>query len=497
MPRRGPASPAPVSRRPLRRRARGARLAAAVTAVLTAAALGAACTPTPAQDGGALVIRGGTLVDGGGGEPILDAEVVVRNGRIASVGKAGRSSVPADAEVVDAGGGWILPGLVDAHVHFSQTGWFDGRPDAADVRDAFPYPAVAAELERNPDRYFRSYLCSGVTSVFDVGGYPWTRGLQRRGEEDPAAVRVSATGALLSTVDFWLNLPDRRQFVHMAGDSVVRRTVRSHAASGSSAVKVWYIVPGSWTPADSTRFSELVHLAGAEADRAGLPLAVHATGLWEAKDAIRAGADVLVHGVFDEPVDEEFLRLAADNDVVYTPTLTVTEGYRNAYLGRTAEEMPYPDRCLDGRTREMFARGLSPERRPPWARDGGPEPPPNRQLEQGLANLERVHGAGITVATGTDAGNPGTAHGASISREMELMARAGMSPMEVIVASTRNGARAMGRDGDLGKVEAGRRADLLVVSRDPLADVAHLAEVAAVVKGGAVVYRRAEAEEER
>ena len=100
-----------------------------------------------------------------------------------------------------------------------------------------------------------------------------------------------------------------------------------------------------------------------------------------------------------------------------------------------------------------------------------------------------MHEAGITVAAGTDAGNPGTAHGPSIVREMELMARAGMSPMDVIVATTRNGARAMGRGQDLGTVEPGRLADLLVVSEDPLADVTNVAAVEAVVKGGRVVYR--------
>ena len=314
-----------------------------------------------------------------------------------------------------------------------------------------------------------------------------------RVERDPDAPRVKSAGPLLSTVDFWLNLPDQRQFIHMASDSIVRRTVRAHARLGSSAIKVWFITPPQ--PPDSARASRLVSVADEEAEKMGLPLIVHATGLWEAKDAIRAGAEVLVHSVFEEPVDEEFLRLAEENDVVYTPTLTVTEGYRNAYLGRTAGEMPYPARCVDDRTRELFARGLPPEQRPPWAREGGPEPPPNRQLEQGLANLERVHEAGITVATGTDAGNPGTAHGASIVREMELMARAGMSPMDVLVASTRNGGRAMGRGQELGMVEPGRRADLLVVSEDPLADVTNVAAVEAVVKGGHVVYRGTEDEE--
>ncbi|MFW6193666.1 MAG: amidohydrolase family protein, partial [Gemmatimonadota bacterium] len=113
--------------------------------------------------------------------------------------------------------------------------------------------------------------------------------------------------------------------------------------------------------------------------------------------------------------------------------------------------------------------------------------------ELGIANLERVHDAGITVATGTDAGNPGTAHGASIVREMELMARAGMSPMEVLVATTRNGARALGRGAELGTVEPGKEADLVLLEEDPLDDLAAAASVATVVKGGEVVWERGDA----
>lgn len=465
-------------------------VAARATAVLAAAAV-AACGAPPDEGPPPLVVEGGTLIDGTGAEPVDEAAVVIREGRIRSVGEADRMEVPAGARRIDASGGWIIPGLVDAHVHFSQTGWFDGRPDAADVRDRFPYPEVVAELQSTPDRYFDAYLCAGVTSTFDVGGYPWTRDLQERGEGDLGAPRVAAAGALLSTVDHWLNLPDQRQFVYMDSVASVREVVRSHAALGSSAVKVWYIVPNSWGAADSARFSERVHAAGALADSVGLPLIVHATGLREAKDALRAGADVLVHSVFGAPVDSAFLRLAKQRGVIYTPTLTVTEGYTNAYLGRTAEEMPYPDRCVDERTRRLFQTGVPDGELPAWAAGGG-EPPPNRQLEQGLENLREVAGAGVTVATGTDAGNPGTAHGASIVREMELMARAGMSPMEVLVASTRSGARAMGRGGDLGTIQPGRTADLVVLTENPLEDVRHVGSVRTVVKGGEVVYERQE-----
>lgn len=461
----------------------------ALPALASLALLLAACGGRPG-DSEILVVRGGTLISGTGAEPLEDAAVVVRDGRVSSVGVAAETDPPDGARVVDASGRYVLPGLVDAHVHFSQTGWFDGRPDAADVRDRHPYPRVVRSLEEEPGRFYGAYLCSGITAAFDVGGYPWTRDLQGRGEADPGAIRVAAAGALLSTVDFWLNLPDRKQFVFMASDSVVRRTVRSHAASGSAAVKVWYITPGGWTSADSTRFSQRVHVAGARADSVGLPLIVHATGLWEAKDALRAGAEVLVHSVFDEPVDREFLELARERDAVYVPTLTVTEGYPNAYLGKTAEEMPYPADCVDPRTRSLFREGLRRAERPEWARGPDAEAPPNPALERGIENLRRVHEAGITVATGTDAGNPGTAHGPSIVREMQLMARAGMTPAEVLVATTRNGARAMGRHGEIGTVEPGKKADLVILAADPREDLANVASVRTVVKDGRVVWEQ-------
>lgn len=460
---------------------------------LVAALAFAGCAPAPVDDAddgasGPLVVRNGTLVDGTGGPSVEDAVVVIRGDSVEAVGAAGNVNVPSDARVVDAEGGWIAPGLVDAHVHFSQTGWFDGRPDAADVRDLHPYPEVVAELGARPDGYYGAYLCSGVTSTFDVGGYPWTRDLQRRGEREPGAVRVAAAGALLSTVDFWLNLPDQRQFVYMSDEETVRGAVRSHAALGSAAIKVWYITPPQ--PPDTARVKRLVRAAAGQADSSGLPLVVHATGLWEAKDAVRAGAAVLVHSVWDDEVDEEFLRLASDAGVVYVPTLTVTEGYTNAYAGRTADAMPYPGRCVDDRTRELFETGLPDELRPPWAQGQEIETPPNPSLERGVENLRRVHEAGITVALGTDAGNPGTAHGPSVHREAELMARAGMSPRDVLLAATRNGARAMGRAGELGTVEPGKMADLVVLAEDPTADVTHLRRVRVVVKDGRVVWRR-------
>lgn len=430
-----------------------------------------------------LVVRNGTLIDGTGAPPVENAAIVVEDGTIRAAGPEAELDVPAGARVIDAAGGTIMPGLIDAHVHYSQTGWFDGRPDALDLRERYPYPEVVAELEANPERFFDAYLCSGVTATFDVGGYPWTIDL---GSEAAEAPHVEASGPLLATVDFWLNLPDQQQFVYMADEETVRETVRSHADLGSSAIKVWFIMPPE--PPDSARAARLVRAAGEEADREGLPFLVHATGLWEAKEAVRAGADVLVHSIFSEAVDDEFLELARERDVIYTPTLTVQEGYRNAFRLDAIEELPYPTECVGDETLEKIEGGIPEEERPAWAQNLGDAPPPS--MEQAIRNLERVHAAGVTVATGTDAGNPGTVHGPSIYREMELMARAGMSPMDVLVASTRNAARAMNRAGGLGTLEAGKAADIVILAEDPLEDVTNIRSVRTVIRGGEIVRSR-------
>src|SRR5439155_1483267 len=206
---------------------------------------------------------------GAGAPAVRNGAVVMREGRIACAGRRAACPVPADADTVGAAGKWIIPGLIDTHVHFSQTGWVDGRPDALDLRDRYPYETVEAELHARPERFFRSYLCSGVTSVFDVGGYPWTLDLQARTARSTTAPRVLAAGPLLSTIDFWLNLPDQRQFIYMADEAAVRQAVRAHRTWGAAAMKVWYIMPPQ--PPDTARVSNLMRVAGDEARQVGLP----------------------------------------------------------------------------------------------------------------------------------------------------------------------------------------------------------------------------------
>ncbi len=435
-----------------------------------------------------IALVGATLVDGTGGPPVSDAVVVVQRGRITCAGSRAGCTIPAGLDTMDLRGSWIIPGLIDAHVHFGQTGWVDGRPDALNVTDRYPYDRTVAELEARPERFLRAYVCSGVTAVFDVGGYPWTWALRQRAENDPMAPHVAAAGPLLSTVDApAVNLLDTKQILQITSDSMARAAVRAHVARGTDAIKFWYIVPAG---ADTTALKALVRAAADETHRLGARFIVHATGLWEAKDALRAGADVLVHSVIDRPVDDEFLTLARERRVIYTPTLTVFDGYRQVQLRHF--EPHYPLDCVDSGT---IAKARSTDLIP--AAPDQPADFADRQtravaglMSQAMANLLTVFRAGITVAMGTDAGNPLTLHGPSVYWELDAMQQAGLTPSDVLVAATRNGARAMGRERDLGTLEAGKIADLVVLGSDPLAGTRNLRDIRYVMRAGSITIPR-------
>jgi imidazolonepropionase-like amidohydrolase len=436
-------------------------------------------TPAPPR-----ALTGATLIDGRGGLPIANANVILRDGKIDCAGTAAQCPVPEGIDVTDVRGLWVTPGLIDAHVHFSQTGWADGRPDSLDMRATHPYDQTEAELKADPERYGRSYVCSGVTAVYDVGGYAWTLRLHDRFEPNTLVPHVDAAGPLLSTLDHWLNLPAERQFI-VLNDASARDGVRYLASQGAHAVKVWYIV----RPPDLTveASAAAVAAAGDEARKHNIPLIVHATGLAEAKAALRAGATLLVHSVSDKPVDQEFLDLAKRNGTILIPTLIVSRGYVRMFrsaVDHTPVAIDDPNGCVDKSTRARIAETTSAPTTL-TAEQLGRRDQRTAQGEQIAAqNLKALVAAGIPIATGTDAGNPLTLHGPAIYAEMESMQKAGMTPMQVLVSSTAVAARAMRRETEFGTVEKGKDADLVIVSADPTADVANVRKIRYVVRGG-------------
>lgn len=449
-------------------------------AVSTAFGLPVNASPPP------VALMGGTLINPGA-SPVANATVVVAGGRVVCAGPESSCTAPPTAEVVRVDGAFIAPGLIDAHVHYSQTGWVDGRPDALDLRAEFPYDSVNSAMRMEKGRFDRAYLCSGITSVFDVGGYPWTIPLMQANERALDAPRVVAAGPLLATVDHWVNTPTMRQFVHMASDSATRRAVRENAYFGSRAIKVWYL-----QRADSLRpvMRGRLELAGEEARRAKLPFIVHATELARAKEAIRAGANVLVHSVAPEPVDDEFITLAKERGTIVIPTLTVYEGYADVFAGRSPASR-YPLDCVDRGTRAKLERILPEAQRAPGLQGFVRSGRADTMFVATARNVRRMRDAGVPIAAGTDAGNPGTAHGPSLYRELEALQSAGMSPAEVFASTTIVAARAMGRAADVGTIEAGKLADLIVLDANPLADIANARRVRFVMKGGAL-YGRSE-----
>jgi imidazolonepropionase-like amidohydrolase len=285
-------------------------------------------------------------------------------------------------------------------------------------------------------------------------------------------------------------MPAERQLMHIASDSAVDAGARYLEVNGTDAIKVWFLA--SANSPEAAILSERLKRAGRHAANAGIPLIVHATNLWAAQQAVDAGARLLVHGVGDRPVDEAFLAAARAAGTIYTPTLVVTDGYRQL-AARAFREDLNDMRCVDPATRAKA-----------FLTDSLPGAPPAEALERAqaqaaerfaleAANVMRVHRAGIPVAMGTDAGNPLTLHGPSVFLEMDALQRAGLTPMEVLVAATRTGARAMGRSDDFGTVEAGRIADFVILGADPLADIANARRIERVVRRG-VVHRRADLE---
>jgi imidazolonepropionase-like amidohydrolase len=462
------------------------------SALLVLAALVAACAAAPREGGAAATaIVGATVIDPGADAAhaaMRDTTVIVEGGRIRAVGPARSTPIPAGAEVIDGRGRWVIPGLVDSHVHFFQSGNLYTRPDVADFNAWMPY---AKEVARNKARLaatFEVWLASGVTSVVDVGGPMWNFDVRDAAARSDAAPRVHVAGPLISMVDRpQLDIGDP-PIVKVTTAEEARALVRRELARKPDYIKVWFI----HRPGDDLAAQEAIVRATAEAAHgAGVRLAVHATELVTAKAALRAGADFLVHSVDDAPVDDEFLALARRNHALYCPTLFVIMGYRYA-LSNTWRATDDERRLADPQIIEAMddldriPKAMIPERVAKLMA----HPPKVAPSAIAMRNLVAVRDAGIPIAMGTDAGNIGTLHGPSILREMALMAQAGLTPLEVLRSATVGGARAMGMERELGSVAAGKRADLVILDADPLADVANLSRIDRVVRDGRVFAPR-------
>jgi NADPH:quinone reductase-like Zn-dependent oxidoreductase/imidazolonepropionase-like amidohydrolase len=476
---------------PQSRGVKASSLFAACALFLTSAAV--------ASDLPLTALVGGTVINPADGKTIPHAIVLLDHERIAAVGLPNEIKIPTDARKIDCSGRFILPGYIDSHVHFFQSGDLFTRPDAVDLTSVRPYKDEVDWVKTHLNDTFARYLRSGITSVVDVGGPMWNFQVRKIANATAKAPRVAVAGPLISSVARpQLDLGDP-PIVKVDSPEQGREMVRKLAAQKPDYIKIWYIVSPEH-PVEA--FRPTVHAVVEESHAHHLRVAVHATELEAARAAVEEGADLLVHSVTDKPVDRSFVRLLKEHGTILTPTLVVFERY-----GRTfAHELNLTPPELAWGNPEVIATldvtKLPPAKVPERIKTALAHPADvldriHKTYEIAFQNLKTLQEAGIPIAAGTDAGNIGTIHGPALFREFQLMHEAGLTPMEILKSATATAARVFdttngasfrtAKTPPLGAIAPGNFADLVILNSNPLDDIAHASDIDSVVKDG-VVY---------
>lgn len=448
----------------------------ALAAALWLTALSAG--PAAAQESRPILLEGATVIDGIGGSTPLVIDIHVEGREIAAMAPD-QAIRPRDAERIDLTGKWIIPGLIDAHVHLFQSGSLYTRPDIIDLRAIRPYETEIAEIRQGLDELFRRYLLNGITGIVDMGGPVWT--VAARADEVDIPYLATA-GPLLGTVAPEQLAIEDPPVIGIATVDDAIAAVKRLALLNVDLIKIWFVVPWGESPESH---ADWVRAAIGEAHDLALTVAVHATEQETARLAVAAGADILVHSIEDSPITPAFLSEIKDRGVIYIPTLAVYEGYWKVLAGQpelSAADIKTGDPAAIASFDDLA--DLPGELVPSWIRRAIPKP----EMAHAHENLRRIHASGIPVAAGSDAGNIGTLHGSGLYRELILMVEAGLTPMAVLTAATRGGAAVMGREETVGTLAPGKQADLVILNASPLADIRNVASVYAVMKAGKLLW---------
>lgn len=449
---------------------------------------------TAFADKSRIALVDGTVINPADGKVIENAVVVINGDTIASVGTAKETQIPAGTRSIDCKGKWILPGYIDTHVHFFQSGGLFTRPDAVDLNGVRSYKDEVASIKSGLKETLARYLRCGITSVVDVGGPMWNFEVRQVANSTAEAPRVAVAGPLISSVARpQLDLGDP-PIVKIETPEQGREMVRKLAPKMPDFIKIWYVVSPE-SPVE--KFRPVAAAVIAESHAQKLRVAVHATELEAARAAVEEGADLLVHSVTDKAVDDAFVRLLKERGTMLTPTLVVFERYGRTFANKL-QLLPEEKKLGDPEVIASLDVTKLPEDKVPERVKAALDDPDVvvRRIHQtydiALKNLKTLQDAGVTIATGTDAGNIGTIHGPSIFREFQLMKEAGLTPAEILRDTTTNAARVFGGGigAKLGAIEAGKLADLVVLNSNPLDDIAHTSDIHSVVKNGVVYPER-------
>ena len=417
----------------------------------------------------------------GDGEVIPVGSVLVRNGKVAGIyrGADAPDAKQLKAEVIEAAGKTVLPGLIDVHVHLGATG-------GAYPKDYDPNKGIPRELA--------AYLYSGVTSVKSVGDMLNTslkmRALMSTGERLGAELFIcgpmfTAPGGHGTEYTQYVPAAYRAQFsaqvVRLPGSpDEARQMVDVLRQSGVDGIKA-ILETGAAGHLFNRMDTGIFDAVAAEARADKLPIVVHTGDVRDVTDAIDAKADGIEHGSYREAIPDALFARMKSQQMTYDPTLAVTEAVTDFGTGNTAPldrplvQQAGPANIIEATRKLIQAQAGLPHR--------------SSALEMARANLLRAWHAGVTLVTGTDSGNPGLIHGPAIHREMQLWVEAGIPPAVALQAATGNAAKLLRATDRIGLIAPGRDATLLIVNGNPLKDIQQTESIQQVIFRGERVDR--------
>jgi len=412
-----------------------------------------ALTLTHAQAPGATkAFTGARVFDGTDRAPVDNATIVVRDGRVVAVGAADRVTVPAGAERISLAGKHVVPGLINAHGHVGNTaGLQQGQYSAANVA-----------------RDLHTYAAYGVTTVFSLGDDQQAGFAARDAQRTPTLdrARLFVAGPVLAP-----KTPDeaRKQVDEVAGMKADIVKIRVDDNLGTTA---------KMPP-------EIYKAVIDESHKKNMRTAVHLFYLEDAKGVLDAGADFIAHSVRDKEVDDAVIAMLKRRDVCVCPTL-MREVSTFVYESTPAWfSDPLFTKYADAKTLDQLKEPARQEQ----MKNSKSAQRYKVALDVASRNVKKLSDSGVRIAMGTDTGPPARFQGYFELMEMELMAKAGLTPKQVLIASTRDAARCQKLDSELGTLESNKWADFVVLDADPFANISNVRKIADVYVAGNKVNR--------
>jgi imidazolonepropionase-like amidohydrolase len=416
-------------------------------------------SPPPAEEASnAAAFLGATIIDGSGAAPIENGVLVVRDGRIVAVGDVDTTEVPDGAERIDVSGKTIIPGIIVTHGHVGQTKGLESSPEN------YTEGNVLDQLGR--------YARYGVTTVVSLGGdlEPGfrLRDAQETPELDRTRLYVAGSALAGQTAEEAVAMIDEKADM---GVDFIKLRVDDNLGTIEKASPEFY------------------QAAIKRAHERGLKVTAHLYYLEDAKGLVNADVDFIAHSVRDQEVDDELIGLLKERNVCLTPTLT------REMVSFVYEEVPefFEDPFFLKEVDPEIIVQLKDPARQQRVRDSKAAQAYKQALVVASKNVKTLADNGVTVAFGTDSGPPSRFQGYFEHLEMELMAEAGLTPMQILTAASGNAARCLGLDG-LGTLTAGNWADFVVLNEDPLADIKNTRSIESVWIAGNEVPGLAEAD---